>query len=138
MDNQTGILETALEVSKKHESEGYDITEADARFAKPIDENLLLNLYKKHKILFIVEEGSRGGFSSNCLNIITSSDLLNTNSKIIRTLNLPDLFQEHASQNEQLIEANLDINGIYKKIKLDIESQKIKLNLKINKGYKNN
>ena len=70
--------------------------------------------------------------------MITSSDLLNTNSKIIRTLNLPDLFQEHASQNEQLIEANLDINGIYNKIKLDIESRKIKLNLKINKGYKNN
>ena len=64
--------------------------------------------------------------------------MLNTNSKIIRTLNLPDLFQEHASQNEQLIEANLDINGIYNKIKLDIESQKIKLNLEIKKGYKNN
>jgi len=132
------LLETALEVCKKLETEGYDITVADARFAKPIDEDLLLNLYKNHKILFIVEEGSRGGFSSHCLNIITSSDLLNANSKIIRTLNLPDLFQEHASQNEQLIEANLDINGIYNKIKLDIESQKIKLNLKINKGYKNN
>ena len=64
--------------------------------------------------------------------------MLNTNSKIIRTLNLPDLFQEHASQNEQLIEANLDTNGIYNKIKFDIEAQKIKLNLKINKGYKNN
>ena len=132
------LLETALEVTKKLQSEGYDLTVADARFAKPIDEDLLLNLYKNHKILFIVEEGSRGGFSSHCLNIIASSDLLNTNSKIIRTLNLPDLFQEHASQNEQLIEANLDINGIYNKIKLDIESQKIKLNLKINKGYKNN
>ena len=72
------------------------------------------------------------------MNIITSSDSLNISSKIIRTLNLPDLFQEHASQNEQLKEANLDINGIYNKIKLDIESQKIKLNLKINKGYKNN
>ena len=62
--------------------------------------------------------------------------MLNTNSKIIRTLNLPDLFQEHASQNEQLIEANLDTKGIYNKIKLDIDSQKVKLNLKINKGYK--
>ena len=51
---------------------------------------------------------------------------------------MPDLFQEHASQNEQLTEAKLDINGIYNKIKLDIESQKIKLNLKSNKGYKNN
>ena len=119
-------------------AEGYDITVADARFAKPIDEDLLLNLYKNHKILFIVEEGSRGGFSSHCLNIITSSDLLNINSKIIRTLNLPDFFQEHASQNEQLKEANLDTNGIYNKIKFDIEAQKIKLNLKINKGYKNN
>ena len=132
------LLETALEVSKKLESEGYDVTVADARFAKPIDEDLLLNLYKNHKILFIVEEGSRGGFSSHCLNIITSSDLFNTNSKIIRTLNLPDLFQEHASQNEQLTEANLDTNGIYNKIKFDIEAQKVKLNLEIKKGYKNN
>ena len=41
-------------------------------------------------------------------------------------LNLPDLFQEHASQNEQLTEAKLDVNGIYNKIKLDIETQKIK------------
>ena len=64
------------------------------------------------------------------------SDSLNISSKIIRTLNLPDLFQEHASQNEQLIEANLDVNGIYNKIKIDIESQKIKPNLKINKGFK--
>ncbi len=130
------LLETALEVSKKLGSEGYNLTVADARFAKPIDEDLLLNLYKNHQILFIIEEGSRGGFSSHCLNIITSSDSLNISSKIIRTLNLPDLFQEHASQNEQLIEANLDVNGIYNKIKIDIESQKIKPNLKINKGFK--
>ena len=87
-------------------------------------------------MVFIIEEGSRGGFSSHCLNIITSNDSLDISSKIIRTLNLPDLFQEHASQNEQLIEANLDVNGIYNKIKIDIESQKIKPNLKINKGFK--
>ena len=72
------------------------------------------------------------------MSIIASSDSLNKSSKIIRTLNLPDLFQEHASQNEQLTEANLDTNGIYNKIKFDIEAQKIKLNLKINKGYQNN
>ena len=57
------FIRNSIRSFKKLESEGYDITVADARFAKPIDEDLLLNLYKNHKILFIVEEGSRGGFS---------------------------------------------------------------------------
>ena len=131
------MLENSIEVSKKLKTEGYNITVADARFAKPIDKNLLIDLYNNHKILFIIEEGATGGFSSHCLNIITSNDMLNKTPKIIRCLTLPDFFQEHASQKEQLIEANLHVDGIYNKIKACIKSQKIKKNLEINKRLKN-
>ncbi len=131
------MLENSIEVSKRLETEGYNITIADARFAKPIDKNLLMDLYNNHKILFILEEGATGGFSSHCLNIITSNEMLNKTPKIIRCLTLPDIFQEHASQKEQLIEANLDVDGIYNKIKACIKSQKIKKNLEINKRLKN-
>ena len=63
--------------------------------------------------------------------------MLNKTPKIIRCLTLPDFFQEHASQKEQLIEANLHVDGIYNKIKACIKSQKIKKNLEINKRLKN-
>tara|TARA_B110000483_G_scaffold179199_1_gene211924 strand:+ start:1823 stop:3775 length:1953 start_codon:yes stop_codon:yes gene_type:complete len=98
-------------------AEGYSITVADARFAKPIDTNLLLQLWETHKALIIIEEGSAGGFSSHCLHYLSLNGILNKEDKIIRCLTMPDNFQDHASQNDQLKEAGLDVEGLIKTIR---------------------
>ena len=118
-------LEDILVVNETLKNDGYNITIADARFAKPIDEELLKKLFLDHQVLFIVEEGSVGGFSSHCLNYLSAQDLLGKESKLVKCITLPDKFQDHASQQEQLNEAKLDSEGILKQIKVVIEKLKI-------------
>jgi len=118
-------LEDILVVNETLKNDGYNITIADARFAKPIDEELLKKLFLDHQVLFIVEEGSAGGFSSHCLNYLSAQDLLGKESKLVKCITLPDKFQDHASQQEQLNEAKLDSEGILNQIKVVIEKLKI-------------
>ena len=99
----------ALKVADNLLAEGRSITVADARFAKPIDTELLEDLWKNHSKLIIIEEGSVGGFSSHCLHFLSSKGVLNNGNKEIRCLTMPDYFQDHASQNEQLAKAGLDV-----------------------------
>ena len=102
----------ALKVADNLLTEGLSITVADARFAKPIDTELLEDLWKNHSKLIIIEEGSVGGFSSHCLHFLSSKGVLNNGNKEIRCLTMPDYFQDHASQNEQLAKAGLDVVGL--------------------------
>jgi len=110
-------LGAALKVRDKLKSEGYSITVADARFAKPIDYKLLSKLWEEHEKLIIIEEGSVGGFSSHCLHFMSTQGYLNQSNKEIRCLNMPDNFLDHASQNEQLAQAGLDEHGLIKVIR---------------------
>ena len=105
---------SALKVADHLLQDNLKITVADARFAKPIDTELLEKLWKEHQKLIIVEEGSAGGFSSHCLHFLSSEDLLNKHDKEIKCLTMPDNFQDHASQNEQLAKAGLDTDGLMK------------------------
>ena len=105
---------TALKVADYLSQDNLEITVADARFAKPIDTELLEKLWNEHQKLIIIEEGSAGGFSSHCLHFLSSKDLLNKHDKEIKCLTMPDNFQDHASQNEQLAKAGLDIDGLMK------------------------
>ena len=107
----------ALKVADNLLAEGRSITVADARFAKPIDTELLQDLWKNHSKLIIIEEGSVGGFSSHCLHFLSSKGVLNNGNKEIRCLTMPDYFQDHASQNEQLAKAGLDVVGLANIIK---------------------
>ena len=118
-------LEDVLAVHEELKNNGYNITVADARFAKPIDVELLKRLFLDHQVLFIIEEGSAGGFSSHCIKYLSEQDLLGKESKLVKCLTLPDKFQDHASQQEQLNEAKLDFDGIMKQIKDVIEKLKI-------------
>ena len=102
----------ALKVADNLLAEGCSITVADARFAKPIDTELLQDLWKNHSKLIIIEEGSVGGFSSHCLHFLSSKGVLNNGNKEIRCLTMPDYFQDNASQNEQLAKAGLDVVGL--------------------------
>ena len=105
---------SALKVADHLLQDNLRITVADARFAKPIDKELLEKLWNEHQKLIIIEEGSAGGFGSHCLHFLSSEDLLIKRDKEIKCLTMPDNFQDHASQNEQLAKAGLDTNGLMK------------------------
>ena len=90
---------------------GLSTTVADARFAKPLDEDLLLRLAREHEVLLTVEEGAQGGFGAICLHRLAASGALDNGLKI-RTLTLPDHFQEHDKPELQYAEAGLDAASI--------------------------
>ena len=69
-------------------------------------------MWENHSKLIIIEEGSVGGFSSHCLHFLSSKGILNHGDKEIRCLTMPDYFQDHASQKEQLANAGLDVEGL--------------------------
>lgn len=83
-------------------------TVADARFAKPLDEDLIRRLAKNHKMLLIVEEGSVGGFGSFALHFLARDGLLDAGTLKVRTLHLPDIFQDHDTPEKQYAQAGLN------------------------------
>jgi 1-deoxy-D-xylulose-5-phosphate synthase len=96
---------------------GIGVTVADARFAKPLDEDLLQQLLQHHQLLITVEEGSQGGFGALVLHTAHQRGWLDAGTGAataprLRTLTLPDRFIDHASQAEQLAEAGLDSASI--------------------------
>jgi len=89
------------------EQKGQSATVADARFAKPLDEDLVRRLAQNHGRLIVIEEGSVGGFGSFVLNFLSREGLLDSGKLKVRTLHLPDIFQDHNSQDKQYEEAKL-------------------------------
>ncbi|MCB2101183.1 MAG: 1-deoxy-D-xylulose-5-phosphate synthase [Rhodobacterales bacterium] len=85
---------------------GLSTTVADARFAKPIDADLVRDLAARHEVLVTVEEGAVGGFSAQVLKLLTDEGLLDGALKV-RTLVLPDVFQDHDSPSRQYETAGL-------------------------------
>ena len=90
-------------------------TLADARFAKPIDKDLIDKLLDNHKYLITIEEGSSGGFGSSVLNYIHNQRTKPTYSKI-NNINFPDRFIDHQSPEDQYLEIGMDANSIANKI----------------------
>jgi len=90
-------------------------TVADARFAKPLDEDMIRDLAQNHKALITIEEGSIGGFGSFVLEFLSRDGLLdptNNGGLKIRTMHLPDRFQDQDDPKNQYIEAGLDASHI--------------------------
>jgi 1-deoxy-D-xylulose-5-phosphate synthase len=90
---------------------GLSATVADARFAKPLDEDLVRQLARHHDMLITVEEGSVGGFGSHVLHFLAREGLLDRVLKV-RPLVLPDAFIEQNKPNLMYEEARLDARGI--------------------------
>ncbi len=90
---------------------GLSATVADARFAKPLDEALVLRLAREHEALITVEEGATGGFSAFVLQLLAQSGALDRGLKI-RVLTLPDRFQDQDKPEIMIAEAGLDAAGI--------------------------
>ncbi|MBB45910.1 MAG: 1-deoxy-D-xylulose-5-phosphate synthase [Rhodospirillaceae bacterium] len=108
-----GRLSESLLAADDLATRGLMITVADARFAKPIDQQLIQELASSHDILIIIEEGSVGGFSSHVLDFLTNKGLLDGTLKV-RTMCLPDRFLDHNSPEMQYKEAGLDAGHIVK------------------------
>jgi 1-deoxy-D-xylulose-5-phosphate synthase len=90
---------------------GLSTTVADARFAKPLDSDLVLRLAREHEILIVVEEGAIGGFGSHVLQLLCQHDALSGGLKV-RSLVLPDLFLDHDTPAAMYARAGLDADGI--------------------------
>ncbi len=104
-------LADALAAAEMLSVQGISCTVADARFAKPIDRDLVRSLARHHRILVTIEEGSVGGFGSQVLHDLVHLDLLR-GGLIVRTLTLPDRFQDHDDMARQYAEAGLDARSI--------------------------
>ena len=90
---------------------GLSATVADARFAKPLDIDMLLRLAREHEALITVEEGAMGGFGAFVLQALAQHGALDRGLKV-RTLNLPDVFQDHDKPEIMYADAGLDAEGI--------------------------
>ncbi len=88
-------------------SRGLSTTVADARFAKPIDEDLVRRLAREHEVMIIIEEGSIGGFAAQVFNFLAISGLLDEGLKI-RPMKLPDRFVSHGTPKGMYEDAGLD------------------------------
>ncbi|MFP4385855.1 MAG: 1-deoxy-D-xylulose-5-phosphate synthase [Alphaproteobacteria bacterium] len=88
-----------------------DITLADARFAKPLDTELICTLAKNHDAIITIEEGARGGFGASVLEFASNQGLLEKNLRL-RTMTLPDRFQDQDTPQAQRQEAALDAQAI--------------------------
>ena len=104
--NLGGRLGEVLSAAEQLALMGWSATVADARFMKPLDEELIRQLVNNHRILITVEEGSVGGFGSHLSHFLTRSGLLD-NDIVFRTMCLPDEFVEQDSPDEQYSYAGL-------------------------------
>lgn len=104
-------LAAALAAADTLDAGGISATVADARFAKPIDEELIADLAGNHELLVTVEENAIGGFAAQVSHFLLNGGYLDKGLKL-RTLSLPDRFIEHDSQSRQLADAGLDAAGI--------------------------
>src|SRR4051812_28797745 len=84
-------LAEALKAAEELEVRGLSATVADARFAKPLDEGMILRLAREHELLITVEEGSIGGFGSHVLQLLSDHGALDRGLKV-RSMVLPDMF----------------------------------------------
>ena len=108
-------LPECLAAAEQLGQRGLSTTVADARFAKPLDEAMILRLAREHEVLVTVEEGSVGGFGSHVLHLLAREGMLDGGLKV-RSLTLPDTFQEHGKPEAMYAEAGLDAAGIVRTV----------------------
>ncbi|MEO7178660.1 MAG: 1-deoxy-D-xylulose-5-phosphate synthase, partial [Allosphingosinicella sp.] len=104
-------LEEALKAADALEGRGLSTTVADLRFAKPLDEALIRRLLTSHEVAVTVEEAAIGGFGAHVLTMASDAGLIDGGLKL-RTLRLPDRFQDQDKPEKQIAEAGLDAEGI--------------------------
>ena len=104
-------LADSLAAAEELETCGLSTTVADARFAKPLDADLVGRLAREHEVLITIEEGSGGGFGAQVLQHLATHGLLDHGLKI-RPMVMPDRFVDHAAPEAMIKAAGLDRAGI--------------------------
>ncbi len=104
-------LAEALKAADRLDAKGLSATVADLRFAKPLDEALIRKLLTTHEVAVTVEEGSVGGLGAHVLTLASDEGLTDAGLKI-RTMRLPDIFQDQDSPDAQYKAAGLDADAI--------------------------
>jgi len=112
-------LQASLTAADHLQSRGVSCTVADARFVKPFDHDLVRRLVRNHRMLVTVEEGSIGGFGSFVLDYLANEDLIRPGF-MVRTLKLPDVFQDHDDPHKQYDQAGLNAADIAKVIETSL------------------
>jgi 1-deoxy-D-xylulose-5-phosphate synthase len=108
-------LDEALVAAEMLEAEGISVTLADARFAKPLDMDLIARLASNHKVLLTLEQGAMGGFGAFVLQAMAAQGLLDGRLRV-RTMCLPDRFIDQASPAEMYADAGLTAMDIMAEI----------------------
>ncbi len=121
-------LNETLKATENLKKKGVNITLVDARFAKPLDENLIWQLATTHEAIMTIEEGSIGGFGSHVVDFLTKKGLMDNNLKF-RSLTLPDIFIDQDTPANMYKTANLDSDSIEEKV-LDLINSNIILQKK--------
>jgi 1-deoxy-D-xylulose-5-phosphate synthase len=109
-----GRLAECLKAADELATFGLSTTVADARFAKPLDVDLLLRLAREHEVLLTIEEGSIGGFGGFVMQTLADHGVLDRGLKV-RSMVLPDIFIDQDSPNAMYAKAGLDAKGIVAK-----------------------
>ena len=108
-------LNECMLASEMLNKKGIGITLVDARFAKPLDENLIWEVSTNHEAVITIEEGSLGGFGSHVSQFLSEKKLLDNNLKF-RSMILPDKFIDHNKPELMYKEAGLDAESIVSKV----------------------
>ena len=106
-------LQESLKAADMLKEKGYEVTVADARFAKPIDKELIKELALNHDSIITVEEGVAGGFSTHVTDYINNSKEIDSHLVSINSLYLPDIFMDHDDPYNMYEKAGLNASGIF-------------------------
>ncbi|MBT3807914.1 MAG: 1-deoxy-D-xylulose-5-phosphate synthase [Rhodospirillaceae bacterium] len=110
-----GRLQECLRAAEDLATHGLSATVADARFAKPLDTDLVRRLAREHEVLVTIEEGSIGGFATQVMTDLANAGLLDGGLKF-RPMTLPDIFIDHEKPEVQCEQAGLTASGIVSKV----------------------
>ncbi|MBC6496894.1 MAG: 1-deoxy-D-xylulose-5-phosphate synthase [Alphaproteobacteria bacterium GM7ARS4] len=113
----------AVKAAQKLLTRGISCTVADARFAKPLDTDLIRQLATHHELLLTIEEGSIGGFAAHVSHFLCEQGLLDESLRL-RSMHFPDVFIPHASPDAQYMMAKLDTQHIIDKVMAAYPQQK--------------
>jgi len=108
-------LSECLKAADELAGYGLSTTVADARFAKPLDTDLVLRLAREHEVLITIEEGAVGGFGAYVLQTLADNAAL-VNGLKVRSMVLPDTFIDHDTPAAMYATAKLDAHGIVAKV----------------------
>jgi len=106
-----GRLSECFKAASVLEAKGLSTTVADARFSKPLDHDLIMQLARNHQVVITIEEGASGGFGAHVLHFLAASGTLDRGLRI-RTMTLPDLFLDHDTPRAMYETAGLSAGDI--------------------------